>query len=516
MSDCKATSSDAFQEEGELQSQPAYEKRPNNHSGKYITGYSSMVFHKKGKDKRKQSRSNPCNLSKDFKDSEKKNAIVVTKKCEVLGFEEVSNEFTCTSSIIESYSLNTNKEAKFSFRKLDDGTFALETKNSCELNQETGEPGIKRSTKSRHAKGRYSHKPLKICFKKRSKALKKSSDTNDDYKSEHKNLPSSVQEDITSIVNKQDECSHHDLTTGKPWATFKSLVTRRRKLRSSLKGQSQLSGGNLDANTSSTCIQRVSKTGRFSNLRIPCMNFSRGKKSTNITLPSEESLGVAKPSETFIEESTSDCQRSDKALAVKYKLQRSLDVENGKLSNSLDICSEKTPIFETNVDQNPENNDKMIEPNPIIELDVGSVNSAEERRNDCPLRECKSLSQSPNGKQELSSYKGSKHIKSIQETEGPKLSEDLSPKDDDKHTIQDNIRNYKNSLVDCEDGLNELSLTNDVSATVEPTSDLYEMLLMSTAVSLVNKVIKSSIQQLVEEEALLNHVQSKDSERFYI
>ncbi|XP_075047941.1 A-kinase anchor protein 5 [Mixophyes fleayi] len=515
MSECKATSSDSFQEEGELQSQSVCEKKQNDQAAKYISGYSSMGFLRKGKDKRKHSRSNPCNLSKEFKDSEKKTAIVVAKKCEVLGFEEVSNEFTCTSSIIESYNLNTNKEAKFSFRKLDDGTFALETKNSSELNPENCESGIKRSIKSRHKKGRYSHKPLKICFKKRSKALRKSSESNDDCKSEHKTLPSLVQEDIPCVVKKQDECLQQDQTTGKSWATFKSLVTRRRKLHSSLKGQSQLSGGHLEANTSTTCIQRVSKTGRFSNLRIPCMNFSRGKKSTNITLPSEESLCATKLSETCGEESASDGERSDKALAVKYKLQRSLDVENGKISSSLDICSEKPTILETSLDQEPKNTDKKFDPNPINEHAViSSVNSPEERTNDYHLIACKGSSQSPNEKQGLS-YTDSKDIQIIQETEGPKLNED-SLYNNNKHMIQAQIRDNTKSLLDGEDGLNDISLINDVSTTVDPTSDLYEMLLMSTAASLVSKVIQSSIQQLAEEGALLNHAQSKDSERFYV
>ncbi|XP_075699887.1 A-kinase anchor protein 5 [Rhinoderma darwinii] len=465
MSECKVISSD------EPQSQSGGESGQNDQVSKYFRGYSSMGFLRKGKNKRKQSRSNLCSKPKDFNESDKKPVNIVAKKGEVLGLEEVSNEFTCTSSIMESYHLNTNKEAKFSFRKLEDGTFALETKNPSELNPDKGESGImKRSTSTRHKKGRYSHKPLKICFKKRSKALRKSSDSNDEYKSEHKTLTCSTsQEDNSCVVDNHDECSEQTRTKRKTWATLKSLVTRRRTLRSSVKRQSQLSGRHLETNTGNASIQRISKKRRFSNMKISCMNFARGKRSTKITLPSEDTLCTIKSSDTSGTDSGTECDRSDKALAVKYKLQKSLDIENGKIGGNLDDG------LQTSMDPKSEDKDTL-----------------------CKL-----------------SNRDSTTIQNIQETNRSKLNKNLSISDDFQPMTEPQRRNNENGLTDCGEDL-KVPLISDISIIVDTPSDVYEMLLISTAASLVNKVIESSIQKLIEEETFLNHVPGKDSGRFYI
>lgn len=433
---------------------------------KFFQGYSSMGFLRKGKNKRKQSRSNLCTKPKDFSESDKKNANLAPKKGEVLGLEEVSNEFTCTSSIMETYHLNTTKEAKFSFRKLEDGTFALETKSSSEPDK--SESGLlRRSTKTRHKKGRYSYKPLKICFKKRSKALRKSSDSNDDYKSDHKTLTGSTpEEDNSCTADNHDGCSEQDQTKRTSWATLKSLVTRRRKLRSSVKRQSQMSGRHLETNTGNASIPRIKKKRRFSNMKIPCMNFSRGKRSTSIPLPSEDTLCTIKSSDTSGTDSGLDCDRSDEALAVKYKLQKSLDIENGKIGSNLDDG------LQTTIDVKSEDTDTI-----------------------CRL-----------------SNRGSKNIQTIPKNNNPKLNESLCIRDDDRPMTESQKNNSEDSFRDCKDDL-KFPL---ISIKVDTPSDVYEMLLMSTAASLVNTVIESSIQKLIEDKTFLNHVPGKDSGRFYI
>ncbi|XP_069806639.1 A-kinase anchor protein 5 [Dendropsophus ebraccatus] len=459
MSECKGVCSD----------EPLSQLGENDQVSKYFTSYSSMGFLRKGRNKRKPSRSNLCSKPKDFNESDRKSVNISAKKGEVLGLEEVSNEFTCTSSIIETYNQNTNKEAKFSFRKLEDGTFVLETKS--EPNPDKSESGIlKRSTKTRHKKGRDSHKPLKICFKKRSKALRKSSDSNDEYKSDHKTLTDSTpQEDKSCVEVNHDECSEQDQTKGKTWATFKSLVTRRRKLRSSVKRQSQLSGRHLEANTGNASIQEISKKTRFSNMKIPCMNFSRGKRSTNIPLSSEDTPCTNKSSDTSGTDSGPECDRSDKALAVKYKLQKSLDIENGKLG---------------------------------VNLHGGSQTSIDPKSED-PNKTCK-----------LSS-KESKNTQNIQETNKPKLMENLTISDDIQPLTKSQRRNIKDSFRDCEDD-HKVPMISEITIKVDSPSEVYEMLLISTAASLVNKVIESSIQKLIDEETFLNHVPGTDSGRFYV
>ncbi|XP_040266910.1 A-kinase anchor protein 5 [Bufo bufo] len=458
MSECKVLSSD----------EPHSQSGGNDQVSKYFRSYSSMGFLRKGKNKRKQSRSNLCSKPKDFNESDKKTNMVA-KKGEVLGLEEVSNEFTCSSSIMETYHLNANKEAKFSFRKLEDGTFALETKS--ELIPDKNESGIlKRSTKTRHKKGRYSHKPLKICFKKRSKALRKSSDSNDEYKADHKTLAGSTpREENSCVVDSHDECSEQDQTKRKTWATLKSLVTRRRKLRSSVKKQSQLSGRHLENDSGNASIQQISKEKRFSNMKIPCMNFSRGKRSANSPLPTEDTLCTIRSSDTSGTDSGPDCGRSDKALAVKYKLQKTLDIENGKIVSNLDDG------LQTSMDPKAEDTDKMCRP----------------------------------------SSRNSKMIQNIQETDRPKLNENLSISDGIQLVTDSQKMNSDNSIKDCEDDL-KVPLISEISIKIDSPSDVYEMLLNSAAASLVSTVIESSIQKFIEEETFLNHVPCNDSGRFYI
>ncbi|XP_073465892.1 A-kinase anchor protein 5 [Aquarana catesbeiana] len=522
MSGCKAESTDLSKEK--LQSQTSSDKSQSDPVGKYFKGYSSMVFLRRGKHKRRQSRSNLSNLSKELQESEKKIPNVAAKKGEVLGFEEVSNEFTCDSSLVESYHLNTTKEAKFSFRKLEDGTFALETKSSNE--PEKSESGLlKRSLKSRHKQGRYSHKPLKICFKKRSKALKKLSDSGEDNKKESTNLSCSVkQEGITYAATNEKEDLVQGQSTGKTWETFKRLVTRRKKLNSSLKRQSQLSARHLETNTSGTCIQRVPQKKRFSNLRISCMNFSRGKRSANTTLTSEDPLVAINSSENCATESGADGERSDHVLATKYRLQRSLDVENRVSDRNLDTCTEVCLISENNLDQKVLKNCAR---NYLSKQRDQKVNSSQEKKSDFQqihgseqdLKLKMNLtrqSQSPVEEQELICVISvdDTNIQSTGVANGPLSNEDIPTHED---TISHITKvQTDDGDTDSENGLNELSIVNDIPAIVEPTSDIYEFLLMRTAASLVSKVIQSSIQQIVTEDELHNHVPCKATERFYI
>ncbi|XP_040188117.1 A-kinase anchor protein 5 [Rana temporaria] len=512
MSGCKAESSGLSKEK--LQSQTCSDKSQSDPVGKYFKGYSSMVFLKKGKHKRRQSRSNLCNLSRELQESEKKIPNVAARKGEVLGFEEVSNEFTCDSSLVESYHLNTTKEAKFSFRKLEDGTFALETKSSNE--PEKSESGLlKRSLKSRHKQGRYSHKPLKICFKKRSKALKKLSDSSEDNKKE-----TVKQEGITYAATNEKEDLVQGHSTGKTWETFKRLVTRRKKL-NSLKRQSQLSARHLETNTSGTCSQRVPQKKRFSNLRISCMNFSRGKRSANTTLTSEDPLVAINSPENCARESGADSERSDQVLATKYRLQRSLDVEDRVSDSNLDTCTEVCLISENNLDQKDLKN---CERNYLSEQHDEKVNSSQEKKRDFQqihgseqdLKLKMNLtrqSRSPVEEQELicDISVDDTNIQNTGVTNGPLGNIDIPTHEDTNGHI---------TKVQTDDGdtdsENELPMVNDIPDIVEPTSDIYEFLLMRTAASLVSKVIQSSIQQIVTEDDLHNHVPCKASERFYI
>ncbi|MEE6493961.1 hypothetical protein FKM82_016978 [Ascaphus truei] len=543
MSECKAVSSDTYQDVTKLhQAQAVSEKGQKDDAGKPSKGYSALVFLREGKGKRKQNRNHPDNLSKEFKESENKPPLdfaTVAKKCEVVCFEEVSNEFTCSTSITESYQLNTNKEAKYCFRKLDDGTFAIEKKDSNELHPGTSEPGTKkRTTKMGHQKERYTHKPLKICFKKRSKALRKPSDSNDDD-DKLNNKICAMKCDANTPT--QADSSQHGQSTGKTWATFKRLVTRRNKLQSSLKRQSHLNGRHLETNSGSTCIQRVSKKKAFSSLGISCMNFSRGKRSGQINIPMEETHCSLKSNETSEAHPGPDCEKSDEALAIKYKLQRSIDaelengnvgkgVDQGILNNTEEFLSLTKP--KSSIDQLTQNTDIKSEPETIKEQVVeegGTISVCLEEtqgdhlsddfREDCKSKNhCMCLFPSPIQEQVLRccTIKSLDDKKNTQQTGKHELNEESCNDGDIGQTIEAHKRNktsesYLAELIDCAGGLNNVYLVNDVANPGLQLSDEYEMLLMTTAASLVKTVIQSSIQQLVDERSLGSDIPGKES-----
>eukprot|EP00079_Xenopus_tropicalis_P017372 XP_004917258.1 PREDICTED: uncharacterized protein LOC101730890 [Xenopus tropicalis] len=459
MSECKGDSSGATKEETERGSLPPSVDLMGKVDGstKSSKGYSAIVFLGKGKEKKYGH-----NLSKDLKENEKKKPLVnssVTKKCEALCFEEASNEFTCSSSITESYQLSTNKEAKYCFRKLDDGTYAMEKIE--ELNPDESMPR-KKSTKRGQQKGRYSHKPLKICFKKRSKALRKTSDSNDDYKSENKKVNYTNQyEAHTSVLENQYEFTQR----GKTWATFKRLVTHKKKRHSSLKQQSQMNSQNHETNSNNS----VSKKKRFSNIRLSCMNFSRGKEGATSSMPPQDALCAAESQEYEY-----DCKRSDKALAIKYKLQRSLDAENGKIDSNIDQCM-YMPTDE-------------FQSLPKLKRVMNHLTQGADKRN---LH--KSLR-----KTNVESVRSSV----LEEREAPGLSgsskEGIKPKAETPEGGNMH-ESYKNNLNDCDDRLRH---DDDAISRSPLISDPYETLLITTAATLVKKVLQASIQQLVDEGSM--------------
>ncbi|KAM9294079.1 A-kinase anchor protein 5 [Gastrophryne carolinensis] len=508
-------------------------KGPNDPVAKYFKGYSSMVFLRKGKHKRRPSRGNPINLSREIQESEKKSSNASSRKCEVLGLEEVSNEFTCDSALVETYHLNTTKKAKFSFRKLDDGTFALETKrpNECD---ESGP--AKRSSKKRQKKARHSHKPLKICFKKRSKALRKTS--NDDRGLE--GSTSANAEDVACAAANQQDIQ----PTGRTWATFKRLVTRRSNKRSSLKRQSQLSARHLETNGG----QRK----RFSKLRIPCMKFSRSKRASNSALTTEDPTCAARSSEP---ETEAENERSDEALAAKYRLQRSLEIENGNIDNcpkNDDDVGETRPRDGQNLGQDfsqdlSQNHSQDFSLSQDLSQDLGlsqdfsqDLGLSQDLNQDLGLSQnfSQDLGLSQNHSQDLSQDFSLNQdvgqestvqtidlssrcpiirleliaddsgdlndLQSFPEANGP-LADNEGPTPDTNH-----LEGGDDS--DCEGP----SGSRHVSAILDPNSDLYEFLLMRTAASLVSKVIESSIQQIQRENTLLNRGPCSSGHRFYV
>ncbi|KAM4663524.1 A-kinase anchor protein 5 [Discoglossus pictus] len=466
MSECKVDCSDTYREDTEPH--PGQSVTTQREDAQKISrGYSAMVFLRKGKPKKQLSRTNPLNTSKDLKESSKKlptDVGTMPKKCEVMCFEEVSNDFTCSSAIMESYELNINKEAKYSFRKLEDGTFAMEKRDPDELKIDKDETGSrKRNSKTSHQKGRYAHRPLKICFKKRSKALRKHSDSKDDKSLSKSEVNTSNAEDLTD-----------DKSIGNTWATFKRLVTRRKKMHSSIRRLSQLNSRHIETNQSNTYVQCVSKKKRFSNLRIPCMNFSRGKRSGHVNVQTEETLGVLKSSDPQAAKPRTDDERSDKALAIKYKLQQSIDAENGVCVGDLDQGTYRPK------DQNryTKTDDEFIKPQGTEDsltqfqeqvLLCHSMETSEDKINGCQA-----------GTYEING-------------------DDSPPEAYNRNTTD---QSYLTSLTD----FNKASLVNHITNMAPLETDPYEILLMTTAASLVKKVIDSSIQQLVDEEHFHKYV----------
>ncbi|OCT64907.1 A-kinase anchor protein 5 [Xenopus laevis] len=501
MSECKGDSSGATKEDterGNLTSSVDLMGKTDG-STKASKGYSGMVFLRKGKEKK-----NGHNLSKDLKAHEKKSVnSSVTKKCEGLCFEEASNEFTCSSSITESYQLNTNKEARYCFRKLDDGTYAME---KIEESNPESIPR-KRSTKKCQQKGRYSHKPLKICFKKRSKALRKASDSNDDYKSENKKMNYANQDEGQASVSEiQNKSTQH----GKTWATLKRLVTHKKKHHSSLKQQPQM---NHETNSNNSCIQSVSKKKRFSNLRISCLNFSRGKKHATSSMSPQDALCAVESQES---ESRSECNRSDKTLAMKYKLQRSLDAENGKTDSNIDQCMyiptdefQSLPKLKRVMNHLTQGTNKRNLHKSLRKSNAESVRSPslDVREAPCLLASDKDgiksnntrLHRSPVREQDLLCCT----IKCSENTAKPEANDLKSfhsyvPQHLGATRESGNMHEgYRNNLKDC-----EVSSEEDAISRSLLISDPYETLLIATAATLVKKVLQASIQQLVDEGPL--------------
>ncbi|KAM8921372.1 A-kinase anchor protein 5 [Pelodytes ibericus] len=517
MSEYKSQSFDSCKEDREVHEAQCVDDKGQMEQGmKSLRGYSAMGFLRKGRNKRKPSRSSLRNLSKDFHEHEKVPLAVsmVTKKCEVLGFEEVSNEFTCTSSISESYQLKANKESRYSFRKLDDGTFAIERRNSNELNPEKCEPGTtKRSKNTCHQKGRYAYKPLKICFKKRSKALKKSSDANEDNKQESKCCPAPNED--------EGECAQHSDSTNKTWANFKKMVTRRKKLHSSLNKQSHLNCRHQESNTSSSGSQCASSKKRFSNLKMSCMTFSRGKKSLDVNIPPEEPASAIKTG-TSPTEPASECERSDKALAIKYKLQRSLDAENGQIANDIVQCSLSSTEDLVTLTK-PKTGNEFSENTQLTfvhkaakEQTVSSgevIVGLEEQEVDHRSAQMKDEFKMTINCKELPTFAVEGHA--ILEDGSDELNTNVPHHNDYIKQVMEN-QNREHSDASCHssrDGWNTTSLMSEVSSLGITISDPYEVSLMITAASLVKKVIQSSIQQLVDEGSFLDRIPRINSPR---
>nr|XP_033807746.1 A-kinase anchor protein 5 [Geotrypetes seraphini] len=204
--------------------------------------------------------------------------------------EEISTEFTNVASI-HSYEVNINKAARYCFKKLEDGTFSIEKKPS-DVEQKNQEHSQTENTNKRKAKtigpyaGRYAYKPLKICFKKRSKTFKKTLEANDEHQTDyvtlsqanHLNLETEQQCKLGTKPNQTAVGAYHSQSEG-TWAAIKSLVMPRKKSRSSSKTQSYFdSQVHLEAKAGKAGIRRFTWKKKHAKINIPCIRFSRGKK----------------------------------------------------------------------------------------------------------------------------------------------------------------------------------------------------------------------------------------------
>uniref|UniRef100_A0A8C5QTK8 A kinase-anchoring proteins AKAP-5 and AKAP-12 calmodulin (CaM)-binding domain-containing protein n=1 Tax=Leptobrachium leishanense TaxID=445787 RepID=A0A8C5QTK8_9ANUR len=387
------------------------------------------------------------------------------------------------------------------------GTFAIERKSSLELNPEKSDLGTTKKSKKCQKKGHRAYKPLKICFKKRSKNIRTKSDSNDDNKPESKSC--------VALCEKEVGCSPHNESTSKTWVNFKKMVTRRRKLHSSLKKQPNQTCQHLEASTDVTCSQCASNKNRFAKLKIPCMTFSRRKKSLESIVPAEETseMQAAEPG------TESDCERSDKVLAIKYKLQRSLNAENREIG-----IDGAQSTFSPKDERQPLTKQKNCMDEAIIHKEQNISNGvygchSEERQmvlrsdqlkeDSLMISNCTELTSVP-VPENMSSKSTTQFCAGDHQDQGPissSLGAYTSP--DDSHTEQIKEKPDAASLSNVfhsKNRSNNLSLINDISNLSIVIPDPYEIMLMTTATSLVKKVIQSSIQQLVDEGTFLNHV----------
>ncbi|XP_069494321.1 A-kinase anchor protein 5 [Ambystoma mexicanum] len=190
---------------------------------------------------------------------------------------EVCKKPTCKMAALHSHNIGTNEENDYCFKKLESETGSIGSiSNKMQPVEKLNKEDCvyeKKPKNSNTRGGLYPRKPLKICLKKRSKVLKS------DLKSEkHYDGDTSTLKEIHALHLEHTEQSETEIKSaaksssqlsGGSWATFKSLVMRRRKRISSFKMQSCFASKK----------HNEAKPHSGHKLKIPCIKLKRSKKA---------------------------------------------------------------------------------------------------------------------------------------------------------------------------------------------------------------------------------------------
>ncbi|XP_030071217.1 A-kinase anchor protein 5 [Microcaecilia unicolor] len=308
---------------------------------KVTKGSSSKLFFRKAKKANNTHKlSTKVNLSEYLMENNKRSPlpkIAVGHKTGEICLEEISTEFTNVASI-HSYEVNINKAARYCFKKLEDGTFSIEKKQS-DVDQKNQEPSQTENTNKRKPKtigpyaGWYAYKPLKICFKKRSKTFKKTLQAKDQHQTDyvtlkqvnHLNLETEQQCNEGRKPSQTVVGACHSQSSEGTWAAIKSLVMPRKRACFSSKTQSYFeSQVHLKAKAGNAGVQRFTGKKTSAKLNIPCIRFSRGKKRSGHFEETDEEYSTVDRNETKDIMRETEANQDEKAFMIKCNLHQSL------------------------------------------------------------------------------------------------------------------------------------------------------------------------------------------------
>ncbi|XP_029453976.1 A-kinase anchor protein 5 [Rhinatrema bivittatum] len=374
---------------------------------KIITkGSSAKAFLRKDKQiNNRHKMSKTLNLSEYLSETKKSSPldkITAGHKTGEICLEEISTEFTNVSSV-HSYEVNINKEAKYCFKKLEDGTFSIEKKPSDDMEQKNQAPSQTESTSKQKPKptgphtGRYAYKPLKICFKKRSKTFKKTLEAKDEHQADYVTLQHTnhfnLEKEKQSDPGKKADDSNYSQSSRGTWATIKSLVMPRKRLHPSKMHSYLDSQVHPEAMVGNACLQRCVRKKTGAKLKIPCISFSRDKKKSGPCEVTEEKCCTLKTKGMKDIPRETEANRDERTSMIKSNLHQSLN--GASPDKECDLMADEQvrgPILSTG--KSPEMGNDTSWPE-IIEQATGAsvINGKHVQRNPQEAREHRNISE---------------------------------------------------------------------------------------------------------------------------
>ncbi|KAJ1107890.1 hypothetical protein NDU88_005277 [Pleurodeles waltl] len=284
--------------------------------------------------------------------------------------EEISNKCTSDRVVVHTYNDDANKEPNCCYENLEDGTFGTEhIENKVQPEETLPKKGSVLEKKSKNmvtSSGRYARKPLKICFKKRSKALKCGLRSENDYDASDSTFKemsvlhlenSEKSKTKTNSLTENGKGSQSCQGSGGTWASFKSLVIYRKKWNYSSKMQSCFAPKSCkDVKVVSTCPQNLSKPRPRSKLKIPCIKLAGSKNqhdewelayeaySTAQTIVLESNLNKNK---NRLGEGLDETKSNRSHSLFTIDLEDECNISNEELTSNNDQSSQKCSHFIT-------------------------------------------------------------------------------------------------------------------------------------------------------------------------